>query len=194
MRNHRFLGTIISILLIVGMGIFTNIPHVRAALTPTLNLTNTGSAVQLSIHGDANSNIQMGYYVPGTSNQVNIGLIGTTDSNGNFSTVLGYGSYGIPAWSTVFVTINGVNSSNITWPGSGTGGTLNLSQTNVIMMVGQSITITSANGYNLSATVNNSIVSAGSNGYNQITIYGSSTGSATVTVCSSNAGDRKSVV
>ena len=188
MRNFRFLGTTISALLILVLGIFLNIPPARAATTPTLSVSGNSSTVQITVHGDAYSNIQMGYYAPGSSSPVNIGLIGITDGYGNFTASLSYGAYGIPGWSTVYVTVNGVNSTGAAWPGSGSSGTLILSQTYVTVNTGQNTTITSSNGYNLTASSNNNSVVSVSPSYNQVTIYGLTTGSAVVTICSSNAG------
>jgi hypothetical protein len=188
MRNHRLLGTIISAMLIIVLGVFLGTPPAHAYTTPTLSVTNSGSNIQLTVHGDSYSNIQLGYYAPGASTPTAVGIIGTTDGSGNFSSTLTYGAYSIPTYSTVYVTVNGINSTGATWPGSGTGsGTLALSQTNATLNIGQNITITSSNGTNLTATVNNSIVTANSNS-NQITITGVSYGNATVTICSSNVG------
>ncbi len=180
-------------------------PSAQAASTPVLSLTATSAnTTQITVTGDAYSNVQILYYqdkatVPSaitngasTPNGVST-VIGTTDSRGYFSLTVNNSSYGIPAASSVYTIVNGQQSAFQAWPSSYSGGYTNglsLSQTAITLTSGQTLVISSPNGTGLSLYGNsNPPVASASISGNQISITGgSSYGSTVLTICSTNVG------
>jgi hypothetical protein len=164
-------------------------PSARAA-TPTLSLANTGgSSVRVSVTGDSNSSISF-YYNSSSGSQFGIQnfILGSTDPNGNFSTTVSAGSYGIIPGSLVYVIVNNQQSAMLTWPSVGTLSP-SLSQTNVTVAMGQSAVVTSYGNLNPLYVSNNSnpgVANFTVNG-NQITITGTVNGSVNVLVCYQNS-------
>ena len=83
-----------------------------SAMSPSLLLNASQSGtVQIVVWGDAFSQVSM-YY----SNGQLVGMIGTTDQYGYFSTALGNGYYGVGQGSMVYVTVGGQQSMTVQWP------------------------------------------------------------------------------
>jgi|GEM_PF-2117991 len=156
------------------------------AVTPTsLSLSaTTGDAVQISIAGAPNGNILLSFLPPGALNMTTVAF-GATDANGNFSSVISSGGYGIPSGSPVFASINGVQSSTMLWPNFTSS--LTLSQGSAQIAVGQSVAITGTSTLILAANSLSSSIAAAVNGSN-LSITGLSSGSGTVVVCGINVG------
>ena len=183
----------------VAAGLLVAAPS-ALAYNPSLSASANGSNVVLNIsNAYPNSSIQLSYTVMGSSLPTTVSNFGYTDSNGYYSTTVSSGAYGITGGSQLYVTVGGQQSNTVTVGGyggcglygCGTGG-LSLSQTSVSLNVGQTSYVTASSGvYNpsfyISSNSNSSAVSASVSG-SQISLYGISYGSSTVTVCSSNGG------
>ncbi len=163
-----------------------------ASVTPTLNLTATGSSdnVQIAVNADPNSSVIL-YYTP-TNSVLQIKAIGTTNSSGYFSNTFSSSSFGLTTGNPAYVSVGGINgliSSTVLWPTvtTTTVNSVTLNQTALVLSVGQTNTVTATNNtQNALYILNNSnaaIASAAVNG-NQITVLGLASGSTTVTVCS----------
>jgi len=153
------------------------------ALTPSLSVSSTGSgdSVRITVNGDANSTVILSYTKTGTGLQLS--SLGTTDSTGYFSTTISSGTYSVVASSAVYVLVNGQQSSSVAWP-QVSSLSLSLSQTGVVLSVGQSSTITAgSSSLYLSNNSNPSIANINING-SSITITANSYGSTVVSVCS----------
>jgi len=173
------------------------------ANTPTLSISATGSgdSVTISVYGDPYSNVVLYYQnnVYSTQSQ----FIGTTNSSGYLSTTVSTSSYGVTAGSTVYVIVNNQTSSSVAWPynynnnnnyncynyGYNYGncyGSLTLSQTNVSVAVGQSVSITISGGnlpytmYTTGTNIFQAVISG-----NTLQVSGLYSGSGSVNVCSS---------
>jgi hypothetical protein len=157
-----------------------------AANTPTLSATGTGdgNSVQVNVTGaDANASVILHYQQTGVGQSI-IG-IGTTNSSGSYSNIVSTSQDGIVAGSNVYVTVDGASSSTIAWPIGTTSGNFSLSQTGVVLAVGQS---TSISAYNSTGTIylsnnSNPAVANLSISGTQITIYGNTYGSTTASLC-----------
>lgn len=158
------------------------------AATPTLSVMSaSGQYFQINVTGDANYPVTL-YYYPTNSSSLSSSVLGNTTSSGTFTTTVAPTSYNIPSGSSVYVIVNGQQSPSVVWPYySGTGGNVTLSQTNINISQGQSQSIYISGGsgsYYISSNSNPSIASATINGSN-VTVYGNSYGSDTITICSS---------
>lgn len=159
--------------------------NAQASTPATMALTNiAGDTVQVNITGENNSSIRLSFLPPGASSVTTI-VFGTTDSNGEFSTSISSGGYGIPAGSPAFITINGVQSSTALWPSYSS--TISLDQTSTQIAVGQSVTITSSNTLILSLNSLATSIGTAISG-SQITVTGLSLGTGTLTLCGANVG------
>jgi len=173
---------------------FTASLSARADTTPTLALSATGDgdSVTLNVTGDPNESVVFYYLKSGASgNQLT--PLGATNASGTYSTTISSSVYGIVTGTPVHVTINGLNgpaSASVLWPavsstGSGTS-TLSLSQTGVVLSVGQSSTVTASNlgsgALYVSNNSNPSIANVNISG-SQITVTGNIHGSTVVTLC-----------
>jgi len=156
------------------------------AATPTLSLSSAsdGDSVQLAVTGTINSNVVFYYTKVGSGLQMN--YLGKTDASGNFSTTLSTASYGITGDTIVYVSVNGVKSNEAAWPYLAAASVLSLSQTSLILPLGQSSTLTAYNnGTNfiyLSSNSNPPVVNVNISG-NNITLKALNFGSTVVTVC-----------
>ncbi len=166
--------------------------NVEAASTPTLTLSNntgtTGSVIVSVTNADPNAAINFYYYstTNGVIQEVNIG---TTNSSGQFWTAINTATYNINSNNSVYVTVDGAPSTSMSWPytntTSSTSGTLSLSQTSVVLPVGQStsVTLTNSSGsFYISNNSNPSIINTSISG-NQILITATNNGSSVITVC-----------
>ena len=123
-----------------------------AASTPLLFLTNGATAVDIHVAG-ADQNATVMFYFPNASVSGNQSAgtsyipidIGQTDSSGSFDVSVAPDSYGLSGGTSVYVSVDGVNSASIAWPAS-TGsssqnGALSLSQQNISLANGQTANI-----------------------------------------------------
>jgi len=156
------------------------------AATPTLALASAsdGDSVQLTITGLINSNVVFYYTKTGAGLQMN--YLGKTDSSGNFSTSLSTASYGISGNTVVYVTVNGQKSNEAAWPYLAAASVLSLSQTSLVLPLGQSSTLTVYNnGTNfiyLASNSNPPVVNANIEG-NSIILKALNFGSTVVNIC-----------
>jgi len=163
------------------------------AMTPTLSVTSTGNnsynQYQVTVNGDANQGINL-YYYNGSTIAPAI-FLGTTNSNGYFTTTISQSNYNIPSGANTYVVVNNQQSPYITWPyTNGNGSTVTLSQSTVNLAVGQtqSVTIYGGSGsYYISSNTNSNIVTSSISG-NTINLYGENIGSTDISICSSNGG------
>jgi|GEM_PF-767669 len=160
-------------------------PSAQAA-TPTLTLSSAsdGDSVQLSVTGQADSNVVFYYTKTGSGLQIN--YLGKTNSSGSFSTSLSASSYGISGDTIVYVAVDGVKSNELAWPYLAAESVLSLSQTSVVLPLGQSTTLTVYNnGTNfvyLSSNSNPPAVNVNIDG-NKVALKALNFGSTVVTVC-----------
>jgi hypothetical protein len=158
-----------------------------------LTLSNNGSSVQIVVsNADANAPV-MFYYPAGGTSPTNASVnIGQTNGSGYLSTSIHAGSYGLVTGNPVYVSVDGIQSSNLAWPSlsNAAPAALVLSQSAVTLTIGQSVTV---NASNVTGTLSNpgntnpSTVNVALNG-NSITINGSNAGNAVVTICASQSG------
>ncbi len=174
--------TLIALLAVVS-GLFLS-TGVAEAVIPSFTISNAsaGSAT-VTVHGDSNSTVNL-YYNSGSPSGIQTRSIGTTDSNGNFSSSINTYSYGINPGYASYVIVNNQQSAIIYWPYStGNSGQISLSQTSLTLGRGQSANISvygvsSATGYN----PNSNVIALSVSG-SQITVTGNNPGSVTVSVC-----------
>lgn len=169
------------------------LPQIAEAATPTLAFASAGTNyVQISVQGDQNQAVNLYYYNPGMSTINTVGSIGTTNASGYFSTTLYTSSYNIPSGASVYVVVNGQQSSTAIWPTTA-GGNVYLSQSIVTMNQGQnsyvSISGGTGNNYYINSNSNSGIVTATISG-STLSLNAVAPGYATINVCSlsSSAG------
>jgi len=164
-----------------------------SAITPSLSLsTGTGDNVTVNVTGDPNSSVLLGYTKTGEGLQLPI--LGNTNSTGYFSSTISSGSYGISSGSSVYVRVNGQQSSTVSWPSVSTSqGSLVLSSTGVVLAVGQSSIVTANNNsLYLSNNSNSQVANVNISG-SQITITGNTNGTTTATVCAQGGSSCSSI-
>lgn len=157
------------------------------AATPTLSMSAIGSdSIQVNVTGDPNASMILHY----TKQNVGIttALLGTTDANGSLLTTISTSSYGALAGSSAYVTVglNGASSQTVTWPGLTGASLFSLSQTGLVMSVGQTASLTASNSQGTIYLSNNSnppIANINISG-SQISISAISNGTTVVTICS----------
>jgi hypothetical protein len=164
-----------------------------SAMTPTLSLAGTGDgdSVQINVSGDPNSSVILFYTKSGAGQQMP--PIGTTNASGNLITTISTSQYGVVAGSSVYVTTGGLTgpqSATMVWPAVASmlsaSNMLSLSQTGLVLTLGQSTTVTATNlnssslylASNSSPQIANFSISG-----SQITVTGNSYGSTTGTFC-----------
>ncbi|MCL5009024.1 MAG: hypothetical protein M1400_01640 [Patescibacteria group bacterium] len=181
---------IISLFVAVAMSAAASLaaaPLARAALTPSLSLASGGNGDSVTVSvtgGDPNSGVILSY------SKTNVGpslvYLGATNASGSYSVDVSTSQYSISTGGAVSVTVNGQRSNSVTWPDLATNGTFYLSQTAVVLSVGQSTTITATNqtgnSLYLSNNSNPPIANINISG-NQITAVGISYGSTVATFC-----------
>jgi len=166
-----------------------------ATVTPTLSVSSTGSGdnVQISVSGDPNSSVIFFYIKTGVGLSGN--YIGTTNSSGTLSTTVSSSSYVIASGTAVYVTLGGANgaqSNQAYWPvvSSTTSNNVSLSQSGVVLPVGQSTTVTASNyGSSSLYLLNNSNPSIANINISggQVSIMANATGSTVATICVLNS-------
>ena len=172
--------------LMVGISLaFFGMAH---AMAPSFYLSSLGGdSVNISVTGDANSNIILYYNL---NSVIQTRTLGITNNIGTFSTVISTSSYGITPGSSAYVLVNNQQSSFSVWPtysSSSTYNSLSLSQTSLSLAVGQTSTVTAYNSYNygslyVSSNSNQSVATAYASG-NSISISGVNNGSTTLIIC-----------
>lgn len=155
-----------------------------ASSTSLTLIQGSGDTVQTNVYGDPNSAIQLTFVPPTAISSTTIAL-GRTDANGNFSSTKSSGWFGIPAGSTVFATINGVQSQTLLWPNYSS--TINLNKTSVQLAPGQSTVVTGSTVLTIASNNAPSVFST-SIYSNQLTITGLAQGSGVLNVCGENVG------
>ena len=163
------------------------------AMTPTLSLAGTGDgdSVQVSVTGDPSASVLFFYNKSGSGQQ--IVPIGTTNTSGTLTTTISSSSYGVVAGSSVYVTtssLSGPQSTAATWPAVASmlssSNMLSLSQTGLVLVLGQSATVTASNlnssSLYQSSNSNPQIANFSISG-SQITVTANSYGSTTGTFC-----------
>lgn len=156
------------------------------AMTPTLSMSSvSGDSVQINVTGDANSGVML-YYNIGSSSGMQVTTLGTTNSSGTFTTTISSAAYGVNGGNSVYVLVNGQQSTMQSWPyNSTTLGTPSLSQTNVPVGLGQTVTVTSQGNTTAvyaGLSPNSTIAVLQING-TQISITGRQIGSTNATIC-----------
>ena len=196
--SKRLLGLLVVIL---AFCIFRY--SASAASTPALTLINNASTIGINVTS-ADSNATVNLYFPNTSIVANPATgvtytsidIGRTNSNGSFSISVASNSYGLSGGSSVYVSVDGANSSQMTWPttstNSGQSGSLSLSQQNVTLVNGQIVTIfpmNTSNTLTVQGNSNSSVASAYFQSSNDsVVITGLNTGSTNISICAGSAG------
>lgn len=187
MKNTSKIPLFIAILVLSFGLISSTFPQIANAATPTLAFAQSGTnTVQISVNGDSNQVVNLYYYQIGSTISNSVGSIGTTNSSGFFSNTLNTGAYNIPAGASVYVVVNGQQSQTATWP-STTGGSIYLSQSNVVMNQGQTTSVSisggSGNNYYVNSNSNSSVVGASISG-SVLTLNALTTGYVNINVCS----------
>ena len=163
------------------------------AMTPTLSLSGTGDgdSVQVNVTGDPNASVILFYTKNGVGQQMP--PIGTTNVNGTLTMTISTSGYGVVAGSSVYIrtgSLNGPQSATIVWPAVASmlsaSNMFSLSQTGLVLTLGQSATVTATNlnssSIYLSSNTNPQIANFSISG-SQITVTGNSYGSTTGMFC-----------
>lgn len=184
----RTLPLVVPIALLVSAAAF--VPSVFATVPPTLTLsaTNSGDNVQVTVTGDPSSSVLLSYIEAGYGPTIT--SLGSTDVNGNFTTVISSAGYNLTAGTLVTAIIgstSGPKSPTIAWPVvSAAANSLSLSQNAVVVNAGSSVTLAASNlgsgALYVANNSNSSIANVGISG-SQVTISGNISGSTTVTLC-----------
>ncbi len=178
-----------------------------ATTTPTLYVSyiQNSNALQVTVTGDANAPVVL----YSTSNQYNsyqyganpLATLGYTNSGGYFSTTISNTAYNIPTNSLVYVMVDGISSSQVSWPSQNYNNynnyntynttynnTVYFSQSSINLSVGQNTSVTIYGGYASGGYYmgNNSGLVATSISGNILTLYGNQSGSSTISVCSNS--------
>lgn len=169
------------------------------AATPMLTVTGNDDNNNVTLRvtgGEVNAPVVF-FYNQNVAGQGNVQqrTIGTTDINGNFTTVLSTSGLGISQISPVYVQVGGYQSLPVNWP-FGTGGTtatstnaITFSQASPTLSTGQIGTVTIFGGgggsYYIASNSNPNFTSASISG-NTLTVSGSQQGQTSITVCSTS--------
>lgn len=160
------------------------------AATPTLSVSGSGDVAQLRITATPRTDVWLKY--GDTSGASRSQWIGTTDSEGYFSSTLNASEIGVALGSQVYVmlgsTTSGARSAAVSWPTPTSAQislpfdklTIGLSQSTVVPVFtsdSNSVYVKSLNGSSVSAVTNGGIM----------TVTGQSIGQTVVTVCRSGS-------
>ena len=192
-----------TIIIISMFSILLSTKLAFAVAIPNLSLTDVSSNVNISVTG-ADPNAMVRFYFPNTSTANNTSNtvtytsidIGQTNSNGSFNVSVGSNSYGLNGGTSVYVSVDNVNSASSLWPApinqSTSNGSLSLSQQNVTMVIGQAVNIfpmNTSNTLTVQGNSDSSVVSAYFQSSNDtVVITGLNVGSSTVSICAGTAG------
>ncbi len=191
MMVRRILFPRLALFFAIGVVGVLGTPHAYAA-TPTLSLSATsGDSAQISVTGDPSKGVML-YYNVGTATGAFSTTLGSTNASGAFSMTLSASSYAINTGGSVYVVVNGQQSSVQAWPTSGTtaaaaalSGAPSFSQSSITIGVGQSTIIISqgsSNGVYLLVNSSPTIATVYANG-TQVTVTGNQIGSVAATLC-----------
>jgi hypothetical protein len=185
---QKVLSSFVITLVLVALFLVAKV-HASVIPTFTLTIVDTSSSV-VNVHGDSRSAVELHY---GTSAAA-VRTIGNTDSNGDFSLSLSSQTYNLSQCNqTAYVIVDGQQSQTINWS-SGNNSCTNsssaypsFSQNNVVINVGQNLTVTlGGNGsYSISSNSNPNIISTTLIG-GSINLYASSFGGSNISVCQSD--------
>jgi Bacterial Ig-like domain (group 2) len=172
---------------------------VASAYYPTLNVqsANGGGTTISVMGGQPNATVTI-TYTPSGSN-LTASVTGVTDYSGNFTTMIN-SAIGSQVNATVggqqvYANGNGGGyyGNGCSYYGCSVGG-LTLSQTSLSLNVGQTANVTAtyqvygySNNFYISSNSNSSVASASVSG-SQITVYGITSGSTTISVCANGNG------
>lgn len=169
--------------------VVTFVPSAFASVTPTLQLSATGTAdqVQVTVTGDPNQSVLLSYTKAGSG--PTISALGTMNGAGSFSTTISSATYGLTSGALVTAFVGGtagLKSQTVPWPTVTTAPTFTLSQNALVLSSGSSSTL-SANGTSgtalyVSNNSNPSIANVSISG-SQVTVTGNIAGSTVVTLC-----------
>ncbi len=162
------------------------------AAVPTLSLVSAGGDLaQISVTGDPSAGVML-YYNVGTASGAFSTTLGSTNASGSFGATLSASSYAINTGGSVYVVVNGQQSSVQAWPTSGTAastatptGAPSFSQSSITIGVGQSTTVVSqgsTNGVYLLVNSSPTTATVSASG-TQITVTGNQIGSSSATLC-----------
>ena len=191
MKINKKIALLLSFVFILGSS-FLYVNRVFAA-TPVLSVVaqSDGDTVQVTVAGDPNSSVLLYYTKTNVGPQ--IVSLGTINSSGTFSTMVSSSQYGIASGTSVSVSTGGINgsqSTSVVWPTVSSTGTFTVSQTSLVLGIGQTTTITaynnSSNTIYLSNNSNPPIANVNISG-NQISITGISNGSTVVSLCAGSS-------
>lgn len=164
-------------------------PSAFASVTPTLQLSATGTAdqVQVSVTGDPNQSVLLSYTRVGSG--PTIIALGTMNGTGSFTTSLSSATYGLTSGTLVTALIGGtagLKSQTLPWPTVTMTSSFTLSQNALVLSSGSSSTIsasgTGGTALYVSNNSNPAIANVSING-SQVTIAGNVAGSTVVTLC-----------
>jgi hypothetical protein len=191
MRKKLFISSVSFLALVMLLSFSSKV----FAMTPTLSLTGTGDgdSVQINVTGDPNASVLF-FYIKNGSSQRQIVSLGTTNTVGTLTTTISSSSYGIVAGSPVYVTTGGISSTqyspSVVWPTVAStlssSNMLSLSQTGLVLILGQSATLTASNLNSSSlyqASNSNPQIANFSISGSQITVTANSYGTTTGTFC-----------
>ncbi len=159
------------------------------AVTPTLSLSanSDGDSVVVNVSGDPNASVLLYYLKSGTGSQIS--SLGTTNTNGSLSVTISSSSYGLLSSTPVHISTGGISgpvSSVVNWPNVvSSSSSFNLSQTGMVLTVGQTLSVTANNTSGSLFVSNNSnpqVANFSING-NQINVTGNVLGSTVATFC-----------
>lgn len=185
-RMRYFTMTLLCVLCITA-GAFA--PRASASVTPTLQLSATGTAdqVQVSITGDPNQSVLLSYTKAGAG--PTISALGTMNGTGSFTTTVSSATYGLTSGTLVTALIGGtagLRSQTVPWPTVTTANALTLSQNAVVLSSGSSTELSTSGvgstALYVSNNANPSIANVSISG-SRVTITGNVAGSTVVTLC-----------
>lgn len=189
MYKKNFISSILFLVTII----FLSFSSKAFAMTPTLSLSPSGDgdSVQVSIAGDPSTSVLFNYIKSGVGLQIS--SLGNTNSSGTLVTTVSSSQYGIVSNSLVYVRSGGINgdqSSQVAWPAvsslTSSSNMLSLSQTGLVLQIGQSSTITASNmgssSLYLSSNTNPMIANVNISG-SQLTVLANSYGTTVASVC-----------
>jgi hypothetical protein len=201
MSHYSYPSFIPILILILTVGVA---PLPVLAVAPTLSLANTsGDVVQITVQGDPNAGVALSYNLGSPSGALTTSL-GKTNANGTFSGTISSSAYAVNPGSQVYVTVNGQQSPQQTWPYGSSSGSATAAATSAAMQV-TGITFSISNPTIIAGQSVGVVVSGGSGNYfvsnnpspniaetaiagNTLTLRGKGAGSSFVTVCATSGG------
>ena len=190
-KKNTFITSLIIFVILAGTAF-----SVSASVIPTLSLSYypNNNSVQVTVYADPNAAVQL-------YSSSFIGIVGYTNANGYFSSMVSGYSYNIPSNSSVYVIVDGAVSQQMQWPYYNNNYNVNnnynnynyspvsFSQNNINVEIGQSTNVALYGGYNNNYYLasNSSLVGTGIAG-NTLSVYGNSNGTANLTICSYSGG------